>query len=123
MIDKITVRQIAEQAGAGIGSINYYFGSRDKLLSIAIGNILAETANQYIDQKDTSGLEPVERLKNMLKDILGAEKDEIELRIIALQLLQPLQMAGISPEAFRMYCGIVFFCSQPWPADLLADKL
>lgn len=161
-IDKITVRQIAEQAGAGIGSINYYFGSRDKLLSIAIGNILAETANQYIDQKDTSGLEPVVRLKNMLKelcnislanekliqftlmqgvmngdvstplylvpmlkDIFGVEKDEIELRITALQLLQPLQMAGISPEAFRMYCGIDLYdaTARGNLIDMLVDHL
>ena len=142
-IDNITVRQIAEQSGVGVGSINYYFGSRDHLLSIAIGNILAEKANQFIEQKDTGESDPVERLKNMLKElcnislaneklirftlmqgimngdintplylvpmlkeIFGVEKDEIELRIIALQLLQPLQMAGISPETFRMYCGI-----------------
>uniref|UniRef100_UPI0011DC8DB2 TetR/AcrR family transcriptional regulator n=5 Tax=Lachnospiraceae TaxID=186803 RepID=UPI0011DC8DB2 len=31
-IDNITVRQIAEQSGVGVGSINYYFGSRDHLL-------------------------------------------------------------------------------------------
>lgn len=161
-IDKITVRQIAEQAGVGIGSINYYFGSRDSLLSIVIGNVLAEKANQYIEQKDTCGVKPVARLKNMLKElcsislanekliqftlvqgvingdmstplylvpilkeIFGAEKEEIELRIIALQLLQPLQIAGISPEAFRMYCGIDLYDADARDGliDILVDHL
>ena len=30
--DKITVRKIAEQAGVGVGLINYHFQTRDNLL-------------------------------------------------------------------------------------------
>lgn len=161
-IDNITVRQIAEQAGVGIGSISYYFGSRDSLLSIAVGNILSEKANQYIEGKETGGTEPVERLKNMLKelcnialanerliqftlmqgmtnsdmstplylvpmlrDILGPEKEEMELRIIALQLLLPLQIAGISTETFRMYCGVDLYDAGERESliDMLVDHL
>lgn len=142
-IDKITVRQIAERANVGIGSINYHFGSRDSLLSLAIGDILAKMADRFLDQKNNSDLMPVDRLKTMLKElcnvavanekliqftlaqgimngdmhtplylipilkqVFGSKKEEIELRVIALQILHPIQIAGIAPAAFRMYSGI-----------------
>jgi hypothetical protein len=42
----------------------------------------------------------------VLKEIFGDRKDEIELRIIALQILLPLQVTGISPTTFHFYSGI-----------------
>ncbi len=42
-IDKITVRQIAERTKVEVGFINYPFVSKDTLLSIAVGTVLAET--------------------------------------------------------------------------------
>jgi AcrR family transcriptional regulator len=35
-IDKVTTRKIAEEAGTNIASINYYFRSKDELLSAAL---------------------------------------------------------------------------------------
>ncbi len=35
-IDKVTTRKIAEQAGTNIASINYYFRSKDELVSAAL---------------------------------------------------------------------------------------
>ncbi len=35
-IDKLTTRKIAEQAGANIASINYYFRSKDELVAAAL---------------------------------------------------------------------------------------
>ncbi|PXV95621.1 TetR family transcriptional regulator [Lachnotalea glycerini] len=39
----------------------------------------------------------------ILKEIFKDKKEEIELRVIALQILQPLQVAAIAPTAFCMY--------------------
>ena len=148
-IDKITVRQIAERAGVGTGSINYHFGSRDNLLSLAIGDILARTAHGFLDQEDAPNLEPIDKLKKMMKElcsvavtnekliqftltqgimngdmhtplylvpllkqIFGNQKEEIELRVIALQILYPIQIAGIAPAAFRMYSGIDLYDTE-----------
>ncbi len=142
-IERITVRQIAERANVGVGLINYHFNSKYNLLNMAVGDVLTKIARGFLEQKNNMNMEPVERLKSMvkelcnaavtdekliqfmltqgilngnmqaplylipvLKEVFGTEKEEIELRIIALQILQPIQVAGISPAVFRMYSGI-----------------
>jgi len=42
----------------------------------------------------------------ILKEIFGEECDEMQMRILALQILYPIQVAGLNPEAFYMYSGI-----------------
>lgn len=161
-IEGITVRQIAERAKVGIGSINYHFKSKDQLLSIAIGQILADTITEYSSWKNNMNTVPKDNLKDMLKTlcnslveyknmiqfilsqdimsgtmqtplylvpilktIFGDKKTEIELRIIALQILQPLQIAGIEPEAFHLYSGFDLFeeSQRNCFIDMLVDNL
>ena len=145
-IDKITVRQIAERANVGIGLINYHFKSKDNLLSTAVGNEMAKMAGDFLKGGSEPGMDPVERLKAMLKelfqygerhkdflkytmtrsilngdmqaqltlipllrDIFADQKDEINLRILAMQILLPLQVTALSPQAFHFYSGIDLF--------------
>lgn len=140
-IDKITVRQIAERAGVGVGLINYHFKTKDNLLSIAIGDTMSNIITELSDDSVYT-LDSVENLKNLLKrlcdigmhydkvlpfivnqciingnmqaqlaiipilrNIFGDEKDEMSLRTIALQIILPIQMAALSPEAFQLYSG------------------
>lgn len=142
-IEKITVRQIAERANVGIGLINYYFKSKDNLLSIAIGDTMAKIILDFSKSDNYTDLSPVEKLKVMLKElytltdkkeklmrfvvssdimngnmqtplhlipllkqILGDKKDDMELRILALQILYPIQVTGLNRDAFYMYSGI-----------------
>ncbi|MBV1758860.1 MAG: TetR/AcrR family transcriptional regulator [Dethiosulfatibacter sp.] len=42
----------------------------------------------------------------VLKEFFGDQKDEIHLRIIALQILLPIQIASINPAEFHLYSGI-----------------
>lgn len=144
--DKITVRQIAERAKVGVGTLNYYFNSKDNLLSIAVSKVMSNTINDMLKSTQNADLNPVDKLKNMLKEvcnigasqreltkfmltqlimngdvrtslyllpflkeIYGDEKTEVELRILALQILQPIQFAGISPSEFLVYSGIHFY--------------
>lgn len=161
-IEGITVRQIAERAKVGIGSINYHFKSKNQLLSIAIGQILADTITEYSSWKNNMNTVPKDNLKDMLKTlcnslveykdmiqfilsqdimsgtmqtplylvpilktIFGDKKTEIELRIIALQILQPLQIAGIEPEVFHLYSGFDLFEENQRNCfiDMLVDNL
>ncbi|MDF2936504.1 MAG: transcriptional regulator [Paenibacillaceae bacterium] len=142
-IDKITVRQIAERAGVGIGLINYHFKSKDNLLRIAIGDVMSQTIFEMNDQTAYSGLEPAAKLKEVLKelyslggrneklirfvlshelmngnmqaplllipllrDIFQSQKNDMQLRIIALQILYPIQITALHPSAFHLYSGI-----------------
>lgn len=143
-IEKITVRQIAERAEVGIGSINYHFQSKDQLLSLAVKSLLADTINSYYSRDE--GADPKEKLKEMLKavcnaivvykemirftmsqeiltgnmqpvllyvpllkEIFGERKSDTEIRILALQLIRPLQAAGIAPDTFQVYSGFDLF--------------
>lgn len=161
-IEKITVRQIAERAKVGVGSINYHFNSKDNLLSMAVGDVLAKMITGFSKQTKNSDSNPVEALKTMLKElcnvavtnekliqfmvtqgimsgdmhallhlipalkeIFRSEKEETELRVIALQILQPLQVAAITPAAFRMYSGFDLYNAEERNQfiDMLIDNL
>jgi len=142
-IDKITVRHIAERAGVGTGLINYHFKSKDNLLSVAMGDIMARTISKFAKNSAYSHMEPDVKLRAMmkelcdivgndektarflllreitegnmqaplfliplLKEIFGEQKDDMQLRIIALQIIQPIQISGLNTAAFHMYSGI-----------------
>ena len=142
-IAKITVRQIAERAGVGIGLINYHFKSKDNLLSMAIGDVMEQAIARFTISGANNHFDPEIRLRMLLKelcelvgndekllrflmlrelteghmqaplylipilrDVYGETKDDMQLRIIALQILQPIQLSGLNPSAFHLYSGI-----------------
>jgi len=142
-IEKITVRQISKRAGIGVGLISYHFKSKNNLLSIVIGDIMAQTIIEFTKNNTHTHIEPVDKLKTLLKElcdlvknnekithfmilqeitegnmqtplyivpllreIFGEQKDDIQLRIIALQIIQPIQVSGFNADAFYMYSGI-----------------
>lgn len=141
-IDSVTVRQIAERAEVGIGTINYHFESRENLLSLAIAGILADIVADFTERSKVKAEDPVSALKELLReltrvcienemlvrfllardtvkgdfsaalylipllrDVFGNGCDEMKLRVLALQILQPIRSAGLAPDAFRLYCG------------------
>lgn len=42
----------------------------------------------------------------LLKEIYGEDAQDMRLRILALQILHPIQVTGLNTEAFHMYSGI-----------------
>lgn len=161
-IEKITVRQIAERAGVGIGLINYHFKSKDSLLSIAIGDVMTNTILSVTKTDTCSDLEPVAKLKAMLKElctlagsneklirfilareimegntqtplylvpllkeIYGNQKDDMQLRIIALQILHPIQVTGLNAAAYHLYSGVDLYNTEQRGCfiDTLIDNL
>ncbi|EGT4601482.1 TetR/AcrR family transcriptional regulator [Clostridioides difficile] len=42
----------------------------------------------------------------MFRKIFGNKKDEMSLRIIALQIILPIQISALSTESFQLYSGI-----------------
>lgn len=66
--EKITSRQIAARAGENAAMINYYFGSKDTLMSQAVGEILDVAADVFRSPPNPSD-PPKERLRQILRQI------------------------------------------------------
>lgn len=156
-VKRVTVRQIAERAGVGVGSIHYHFGSKDALLAAALEYNITETIENFM-QAERAHPDPVERLKvllrtlfnvsplqqkstrfllqqrilqgdmqvsmyivRLLREVYGEQKEERALRLVALQILNPLQLAAISPAAFRRYSGVELYDTRA--RNQLIDQL
>lgn len=64
-------------------------------------------------------------LVDVLHEIYGETKGELELRILALQMLQPLEIALMTPEEFRLFSGVDVYdrTSRNEFIDLLVENL
>ncbi len=143
---EITVRQIAEKAGVGIGTINYHFQSKDRLIYEAVSKMLTGIAEKLGQGIMPDGQTPRERLENFLiqssdmllqnyetyklqinyelskgdlstplyiipivREITGSSKSEIEIRLMALQIISGMQVALLNPARFKDYSGVDIF--------------
>lgn len=140
--EKITSRRIGERAGVNAAMINYYYGSKDALLSQAADEILGLAAGIFRSPPNPSA-PPKERLRQILGEVclqvlkyrqytkilvprllleeeislpqyllpeirehFGAQKSEIDCRIIAYEMVSFMQLAFYRLEAFMRYTGI-----------------
>jgi AcrR family transcriptional regulator len=81
--DDVTVREIAETAGVGLGLINYYFESRDQLIHEAVSMKMASLASLAVNLDDTS--DPIQRLKNLLVSISDIGMKDSKLNKISAE--------------------------------------
>lgn len=137
----ITARQIAGRANVNLAMINYYFSSKDNLISEAIGRTIESSATKWKEMLELDML-PKEKLRLMLyelcdmvveqskftkvsilhiitqqeitqpyyilpilKDFYGSSKSELELKIIAYELISFLQLVFFRSKDFFRYCG------------------
>ena len=82
--ETITVRQIAERAEVGIGSINYHFQSKDNLLNEAVGRMMGDQAARWYEPLEEAEGDPVNRLKMLLKDTSNIAFRHAKLSRIAI---------------------------------------
>ena len=71
-IHEITSRKIAQQAGVGLGLINYHFGSKENLITICVQRIINNVVMCFSQKKDTadrSDLSDEERLADWAKQV------------------------------------------------------
>lgn len=61
----------------------------------------------------------------ILKQIFGEDRNEIEIRIMAMQIIKPIQAAGLCPGSFRVYSGFDLYDEKQREkfVDLLTDNL
>jgi Transcriptional regulator len=61
-INEITIRMIAEQAGIGVGLINYHFGSKEQLIEQCVQKMISKVIMSFRPQT-VQELDPVSHLK------------------------------------------------------------
>ncbi|MGO0060433.1 TetR/AcrR family transcriptional regulator [Brevibacillus fluminis] len=81
----VTVRKIAAESGTNLSLVNYYFGSKDKLISEAI-KVLLSSFQSTFEILDDATLAPKKRLKRFLLQYVGVIQQYPELvsRIFAI---------------------------------------
>lgn len=57
----------------------------------------------------------------LLREVFAGRADEMRLRVMALQILQPIQAAALNPGPFRLYCGMDL--ADPAQRDSFIDIL
>lgn len=139
----LTVRQIAEHAEIGVGSINYYFGSKDNLIAESIWQMIGSVAADWYTPDSNSEVDAETRLRQLfkqsarvmtqyrkymeigirhvietgemqaknlilplLREIVGETKSDIELRLLAFQLVTSLQVAFLNLEQLGTFLGV-----------------
>lgn len=75
---KITARQIAHEADANLAMINYYFGSKDTLLSTAVSKLIADRAVE-LNEIMMSSIPPRKKLRDFLVTLSDITFDYAEL--------------------------------------------
>jgi AcrR family transcriptional regulator len=71
-IQALTTRRIAQEAGVNIAAINYYYGSKDKLVEEVMNGALDEMAGFPSDLLDAEALEVQARLQAFFQGLLGS---------------------------------------------------
>lgn len=67
---KVTVKDIAEQAGVGVGLINYHFKNKEYLMMEAVGAAMAEVAGGWQKMAESPLEDPKLMLKQMLMELI-----------------------------------------------------
>lgn len=101
-VERITMRQIAEKAGVSLGSINYYFRSKENLFNEAVLQLVGDVAASWYQPLEHQDVEPEERLRSLFKETASIMIKHMKLSRISIshallqgdmevqQLLQPL---------------------------------
>ena len=66
-VEKVTIREIAQAAGVGVGLINYHFQSKDKLVRECVQIIVGNVIDRFPELASSIHLPPIEKLKYLLK--------------------------------------------------------
>lgn len=104
-VDVLTVRKIADKAKVSIGLINYYFGSKDKLLYEVIESIITRTSMAEFPDQATMKKSPRDKLRDFLVGIsvIVAQYEDYSRLLLRYDFLSnefstPSQIVGFLAE-------------------------
>ena len=66
-VSKITVRDIADRSGVGVGLINYHFQTKEKLIELCVQRIIRQLIDQFEPLYNSLEISPLDRLRYLFK--------------------------------------------------------
>jgi AcrR family transcriptional regulator len=93
-VDKVTTRKIAQEAGTNIASINYYFSSKEDLISEALGMALQHMFDDV-----------VEIIENQQKTFRETLREFLTYLLLGAQKYPGMVMAHIYPTVVEKQAG------------------
>jgi len=105
-IGAVTHRSVAEEAGVPLGSLTYWFGTKDDLLREALRRFVADEAQRLkgVAEQLGTGADPAavaERYASVLEDNAGDE--QIAQFELYLEAARNPALRDIAAESFRAY--------------------
>lgn len=84
-IEDITIRQIAEKSGVGIGLINYHFTSKENLIQICVERIIKNVIMAFRPNisKDTDEIEMLKEVAKQVMDFLVQNPEISQISILS----------------------------------------
>ncbi|MDI9497636.1 MAG: TetR/AcrR family transcriptional regulator [Bacillota bacterium] len=70
LVEKITIREIAQRAGVSVGLVNYHFGSKKELIEICVERIISQVMSAFGEDRAAEGAAPRQRGREMTAFIL-----------------------------------------------------
>lgn len=120
----ITMREICEKAGVGLGLINYHFGDKAHLITLCVERIVNGIVAQFQQiQNETAALSPLEKLDylgNMTLTFLF-EHDAIS-KISILSDMQSPKDNDNTHRTFLAFLPLVAACRPDWEPATLERK-
>jgi len=66
-VEKVTVRDIAQRAGVGVGLINYHFQTKENLVNICVQRIIGDVISKFDQLSQNLNMKPLEKLRSLAK--------------------------------------------------------
>lgn len=125
---KTTVREICEEAGVNLASINYYFGDKEKLYA---ETLLAAQALQIqknpapVFDPDTPSEEKLERMiATLLRRIMAMQSEPWQVRLIMREVLQPTAASqGLIDNYFQPFFDTLLDVIDELVGEVLPDGM
>lgn len=115
-LETITVREICSRAGVGLGLVNYYFGSRDRLMELCVEQIINGVVKSFEEIRDSASLlspfETLDRLGNLTLTFLFEHE-----AVARISMLSDMKKPGNQDNTHRTweaYLPLVAACRPDW---------
>lgn len=115
-IDEITVRDICKRAGVGLGLVNYYFESKDKLIETCVERIINGIVEKFAEIREktenNAPRDKLDRLGNMTLTFLFEH-----YAVSRISILTDMRSPGKDDNTmrtYRAYLPLVAECRPDW---------